>query len=30
MKCSLALIACAFLSLGAGTADRYARLLPAN
>ncbi len=29
MRCSLALIACAFLSLGAGTADRYARLLPA-
>ena len=29
MKCNLALIACAFLSLGAGTADRYARLLPA-
>lgn len=29
MKCSLALIACAFLSLGAGTVDRYARLLPA-
>ena len=29
MRCSLSLIACAFLSLGAGTADRYARLLPA-
>jgi hypothetical protein len=29
MKCNLALIACAFVSLGAGTADRYARLLPA-
>ena len=29
MRCSIALIACAFLSLGAGTTDRYARLLPA-
>ena len=29
MKCSLALIACAFLSLGAGFHDRYARILPA-
>ncbi len=29
MKCSLALITCAFLSLGAGFHDRYARILPA-
>lgn len=29
MKCNLALIVCAFMSLGADTADRYARLLPA-
>lgn len=29
MKCSIALIACAFLSLGAGYYDRYARILPA-
>lgn len=29
MKCSIALIACAFLSLGAGYHDPYAALLPA-
>lgn len=29
MKCSIALIACAFLSLGAGYYDPYAALLPA-
>lgn len=29
MKLSLPLIACAFLSLGAGHYDRYARILPA-
>ena len=29
MRCSLVMCACAFLSLAAGKADRYARLLPA-